>query len=361
MRLLVATLCVGVVLGIGVEAAPDGATRALIEGGHWRQARAALEPRVKANPGDAEAAALLSRVRSTFGDLDGALALAESAVKLEPKNAEYRWQLAEVVGSLAQKAGVLKQFGLARRFRTEAEQAMALDPAFVDPRLGMISFYIQAPGIVGGDKKKAEQMAAEIARIDPAQGYLARAQVLTETKTDGDFATLYKQAYDAAKTPDVKWTAGVRLLNLHLAQKTQNLDAAEQQARALAQLDAHRVAAYNGLALVYAMRGNLTALDTTLADAERAVPDNFAPFYQAGRVLVTTAGGDLVRAERYLRKYLTIEPEPGQPGHAAAHWRLGQVLEKQNKKSEAIAEIEQAVRMNPSLEDAKKDLKRLKN
>jgi tetratricopeptide (TPR) repeat protein len=362
MRLFVSTAILGAVAGmLAAAATPDRAIRALIDGGHWKQARAALEPRMKANPSDAEAASLLSRVRSAYGDLDGALALAESAVKVEPKNAEYRWQLAAIVGSLAQKAGVLKQIGLGRRFRQEAARAIALDPSFVDPRLGMISFYIQAPGIIGGDRKKAEQMAADIARIDPAQGYLARAQLLLETKAEGDFEALYRQAFEAASAPEVKWEAGARMLNLHLAAKTQKLDAAEEDARGLLQFDAHRAGPYIGLALVYAMRGKLAELDALLAEAEKAVPDDLGPFYQAGRVLLTTAGGDLSRADRYLRKYLTIEPEPGQPGPAAAHWRLGQVLEKQGRKAEAIAELEQAVRMNPDFENAKKDLKRLKS
>jgi tetratricopeptide (TPR) repeat protein len=360
MRWFISTMIICAAAGALASAAPDKATRALIEGGHWKQARAILEPRVKGNPADAEAAILLSRVRSAYGDLDGALALAESAVKLEPKNAEYRWQLAEIVGSLAQKAGVFKQIGLGRRFRQEAEQAMALDPNLIDPRLGMISFYIQAPGIIGGDKKKAEQMAADIARLDPAQGCLARAQLLIETKADGDFEALYTQAFDAARAPDVKWEAGAKLLNVHLAVKNQKLDAAEQNARALMQIDRGRAGPYGGLAFVYATRGKLAELDAVLADAEKAAPENFGPFYTAARVLITTSGGDLTRAERYIRKYLTIEPEPGQPGHAAAHWRLGQILEKQGKKAEAIAEIQQAVRMNPELEDAKKDLKRLK-
>ncbi len=360
MRCFTSTVIICVAAGALASAAPDQATRALIEGGHWKRARAVLEPRVKANPADAEAAILLSRVRSAYGDLDAALALAESAVKLEPKNAQYRWQLAEIVGSLAQKAGVFKQIGLGRRFRQEAEQAMALDPTLIDPRLGMISFYVQAPGIIGGDKKKAEQLAADIARIDPAQGHLARARFLLETKAEGDFEAIYRQAWDAAKTADTKWEAGTRLLNISLAPKTQKLDAAEQQARALLQIDAHRSGPYTGLVLVYVTRGKLAELDATLADAEKAVPDNFGPFYQAGRLLLTTPGGDLSRAERYLKKYLTLDPEPGQPGHAAAHWRLGQLLEKQGKKPEAIAELEQAVRLNPALEDARKDLKRLK-
>jgi hypothetical protein len=61
-----------------------------------------------------------------------------------------------------------------------------------------------------------------------------------------------------------------------------------------------------------------------------------------------------------VRTYLTIQPEGGGTGHAQAHWRLGQVLEKEGKRGEATAEIEQAVRLKPDLEDAKKDLKRLK-
>ena len=64
--------------------------------------------------------------------------------------------------------------------------------------------------------------------------------------------------------------------------------------------------------------------------------------------------------QRYLRLYLTAEPEAGTPLPAHAHWRLAQALEKQDKKEEAIAELEQAVKAKPDFTDAKKDLKRLK-
>lgn len=69
---------------------------------------------------------------------------------------------------------------------------------------------------------------------------------------------------------------------------------------------------------------------------------------------------DLPRAERYLRKYLTQEAEAESPSHAAARWRLGLVLEQPGRKAEAISEIEAAVKAEPSIEPAKKDLKRLK-
>lgn len=345
---------------VSTAAAPDPATRDLIEGGHFKRARLVLEPRAKANPSDAEAAALLSRVRVAFGDLDGALPLAEAAVNLEPQVADYHWQLAQVVGEMAQRASVFRQPGLGRRFRQEAEAAIALDPTLIDARDGLITFYIQAPGIIGGDRKKADRMAEEIARIDPASGFLARARVLVETKAAGDLEGLYRQAIEAARSNGVKYEAIGALMNLYLSPKTQRLDAAEQQARELLKIDPHRAGPYSGLAIAYATASRFTDLDTMLADAETAVPDNFGPFYQAGRVLVTR-GVEMSRAERYFRKYLTMEPEAGQPAPAAAHWRLGQALEKEGKKAEAIAEYEQATRLNPKLEDAKKDLRRLRS
>lgn len=159
MRTRTSVIVMCLVIAPFASAAPDRAVRSLIDGGHWKQARAILEPRLKANPNDAEAAALLSRVRHQYGDLEGALPLAETAVRLEPKVADYHWQLAEVVGEMAQRASVLKQFGLGRRFKREAEAAMALDVKHLDAREGMIDFYIQAPGIIGGDRKKADQTA----------------------------------------------------------------------------------------------------------------------------------------------------------------------------------------------------------
>lgn len=54
------------------------------------------------------------------------------------------------------------------------------------------------------------------------------------------------------------------------------------------------------------------------------------------------------------------EPEPVAPSFAIAHWRLGLILEKQGRKSEAIAEIEIATKLDKKFEPAQKDLKRLR-
>jgi tetratricopeptide (TPR) repeat protein len=337
----------------------DPATRALVDSGHYKQARKILEPRVAASPQDADAAALLARVRLEFNEFDGALALAEIAVRLEPNVGEYHAILAEAVGRVAQHASLFKQLGMAKRFRQEAETAIRLDAKNIDAREGLLEYYLNAPSIVGGDRKKADAIAEEIGRVDAAAGFLARGTIIVETKSAGDLESLFKQAVAAATTPGMKYRATSELMNVYAAPKTQRLDAAEQAARALIALDPARVSGYTGLAIVYASAGRMADLERALGEGERAVPDNLVPYYQAGRVLLTL-NNELPRAEKYFRKYLTVEPEGSTATWAHAHWRLGQVLEKEGRRADAVAELEQAVRLKPDLEDAKKDLKRLR-
>src|SRR4051794_38280200 len=80
--------------------------RELIEGGHWKRARAAVEA-MKGS--DAEQLYLMATVKQAFGDLDAAEKLAEAAVAANPKEAQYHYRLAEVSGEKAQKASVFKQ------------------------------------------------------------------------------------------------------------------------------------------------------------------------------------------------------------------------------------------------------------
>ena len=160
-----AALVFGLGLFAASGAAPDSDAPILIAAGRWNQARAMIEPRVKANSADAEAAAMLSQVRLVFGDLDGAIEMAETAIKLNGKVAEYHWLLARACGEKARVSGILKALGLAKRFRQEAEEAIALDPGHIQSRLYLISYYAGAPGIAGGDRKKAEQLVDEVAGL----------------------------------------------------------------------------------------------------------------------------------------------------------------------------------------------------
>jgi tetratricopeptide (TPR) repeat protein len=144
-----------------------------------------------------------------------------------------------------------------------------------------------------------------------------------------------------------------------LAQPWRDPARAEKLALQAVQAEPWRTGGWQVLASLYAYQERYAELDDVLKRSEAAEPSHLGPWFQAGRQLVV-AHKDPVRAESYLRHYLSQEPEIGAQTWASARWRLGLALEQQGKKSEAIGELNTAVKLDPKLEDAKKDLKRLR-
>ena len=353
---LPALLCVtGLLLRPGV-ARGDEAVVALMKQGHWKQVRAIAQARIKAGPDDPEANYLMGRVLYRWGDGTAAMPYAEKAVKLAPQNAEYHWLLAELLGQQAQRAHVFRQIGLARRFRSEAETVLKLNPRHVEAHYGMMIYYLKAPGIVGGDKKKAYAEADEVAKIDKASGYLALVRLAQEEQQPQKLEELYRKAVEA--DPD-RYEAHIGLVNVYSNAEPRNAVAAETHARRALAIDPKRVSGYTALAWALVAQRRWSDLEATLAGAEKAIPDDLSPYFVAAQTLLRD-GQDFPRAEQYFRKYLSQERNAGAPAHAVAHWRLGQLLEKAGRKPEAVAAMETALRLDGSLEQAKKDLKRLK-
>jgi tetratricopeptide (TPR) repeat protein len=356
MRRILALAAV-LVLAPAALAAPGADRLALIQGNHWKRLRALAEPQLRANPGDAEAAYEVAYTRVAFGDFDGAVEIARKAVALDGSNADAHYVLARGLGEKASRAGILKGMGLAKEFRRENEAALKLAPDHLDALEAEMEFFWQAPGIAGGDKKKAREIASRIGGIDPARGALAEAE-LEEREKHPDRArieSLFRKAV-AARPGD--YPAHLALASWCAADSTRH-DEAEKLARETAALDPGRAAAYSVMTVLDARRENWSALDADLELAAKSVPDDPSPRYQAARILMTS-GKDLPRVERYFREYLTQEPEGQTPPLAAAHWRLGLTLEKEGRKPEAVAEIDSALALEPDFEPAKKDRKRLK-
>ena len=305
----------------------------LIEAGHFKRARAIVEPILQKNPNDAEAAYMLSEIKEAFGDLEGATTLAEKAVSLDAKNAHYHLQLGQLYGQAAQKASIFKQLGLAHKFKSELQTALSIDPKLLDAQEDMMEFYLQAPGIVGGDKKQAHAIADEIAKINPVRGFLAQARLAQEAKdTSAEEAARLK----AVQTDPHDYNALMALAGFYTRPASKKPELAEKYYREALQIEPSRAGAYAGLALVYGEQARWDDLEAILGRSEKSIPDNFVGFYQAGRI-VFLQGKDFARAERFFRKYLTQEPEGGSPNWAAAHWRLGLVLEKEGRKNDAIS------------------------
>ena len=339
----------------GDDASPD----ALIKDGHWKRARAVVEPQYRAHPDDAELNYLLSEIDSAFGNLDRARALAEKAVALKNNDARYHRQLADVDGETAETASLFAKGGWARKFKAEAEQAAQLDPKDLDARFDLLEYDLQAPRLMGGGKDKAAQMAEEIAKIDPAQGDLAQARIAQDAKDAGAEESWYLKALALAPANyDVLTRAAV----FYERPPQPRLDQAKKYAEQAIKVHPECAEGYSLLASAYASEGRWNELEAALAQAQKKVPDDFDPYYRAGLTILNSNGSTpaaLARAEGYFRRYLTSDPEGGEPTLAHAHWRLGLILEKEGQKSQAVSELKAALDLNPNLGAAKKDLSRL--
>jgi tetratricopeptide (TPR) repeat protein len=328
--------------------------QALMDGGHHKRLRAMAEPLFRDRPNDPEALWMMSFVKLSWGDHKTAIDLAEKAVAADGKNPRYHLALAEAVGDEAQKASILRQPGLARRFKKELETTLSLDPKNVSAMKYVILYDFEAPGIMGGDKTEGRAMAGRIMRVDAVEGYLAQVMLARYDKQDSRVEELLRKAVDAGPN---SYQAHFTLANFCLGTVKKYAEA-EALARAAIRIDPGRAAAHTVLAAALTAQDKWAELDAALAQSEKEVPDDLTPYFRAG--LASLARADQAsRAERYFRKYLTQEPEPFGPKHSSAHWRLGQALEKEGHKAEAVGEWQMAVKLDPE-SPAKADLKRVR-
>ena len=341
-------------VAVRVGAAQSPAEK-LIEAGHWKQARAFVEARMRDDPKDALAHYLLSQIRHAFGDTDSPAPLAERAVAIDSGVAKYHRQLAEVLGVKAQHSGMLQQLLLARRFKKEIDTAIGLDPRDLQSLRDLMEFYLLAPAIVGGDKSKAAQIAGQIARIDPSEGFSAQARLAAFHGDHGQVEGLLRKAVECG--PAAPYRARIALANFYLSGGRVNLDGAEQQASQAVKIDRGRVDAYAVLAQIYAACSQWADLDTLLTNAEKAVPDDLVPNYRAANALLESNRA-LDRAVTYFRKYTNAEPEGNRPPVSEARWKLGRTLEKLGRKAEAEAEWRESIRLDRN-SPAQQDLKRM--
>jgi hypothetical protein len=69
---------------------------------------------------------------------------------------------------------------------------------------------------------------------------------------------------------------------------------------------------------------HLTELDQLLQESETNVADDYAPHYRAASVFAAQSR-ERDRVHRYLRKYLSQEPEAREPTHAEAEQLLRRI------------------------------------
>jgi tetratricopeptide (TPR) repeat protein len=244
----------------------------------------------------------------------------ETAIKAEPNNAVYHFWFGRATGEQAQRANPIRQPGLARRVKGEFERAVALDSTYVGPRQGLLEYYLQAPGFLGGSVDRAREQAEIITKLDTYQGGHAQAKVAFSAKDTAALIRAHEKL--VVDFPD-STTSYFTLLNIQLARRQ-------------------------------------WAAAWTMADKlERLKPDMFLVRYVIGRV-AAESGEQLDRGEASLRQYLQHKPLPNEPSLAATHWRLGMISEKRGDLAAARQLYQTAATMDPNLKQAKDALARVK-
>ena len=329
----------------------------LIQNAHWRRARTLAEADCKAHPNDARSAWRLARVRLEFQNVDDAVKYAELAVRLDPHTAAYHRLLGESYAKQIGKLPFYKQLGQSHKIRSEYDAALAIAPTDPDTVFDQIDYLLDAPGIAGGDSKKAADLANRLLKVDPAHGYLALSRVARKQNENDKLPGLYQKAVESDAR---NYTARMLLASFYADAAHQDFGLMERHALAAIDINPDRIGGYRVLALALASQKRLGDAAKLLARSEAAVPDDLSPYVYAARAMLS-AGIELPRAEEYLRKYIaaTSEPEPGAPLIAGAHWSLALVHEKQGRPQDARSELETALRLKSDFEPARLELKRL--
>ena len=154
----------------------------LYEKGKFAQAASVLQQLTISTPSNAEIWVWLSKSRLKARDWDKAVQAMEKAVQLQPANAEYYILLGRACGSRASHSNFLMAINWAHRVVREFETARKLAPEDIEVRFDLLDYYLNAPGIVGGGREKAEAEAQAIAKLNPKKGYLARATIHIKNK-----------------------------------------------------------------------------------------------------------------------------------------------------------------------------------
>jgi tetratricopeptide (TPR) repeat protein len=298
------------------------AGRQAYEASEYAKAAQLLQEAAAKNPQNAEIQLLLAKTYSEMQQHDAAIASAEKAVELQPKNSVYHEWLGRAYGNKAEHAGMFSGMSLAKKTHKEFETAVQLDEHNFAARQALIEFDCAAPGIVGGGEDKALLQIASLAKLDAAEGYYAagncRRQKKDFTAADAEFS---KAIDSQPKSPNLIYDIGD-----------------------------------------YAMKHSQPERLLSVADTgEKVAPaDPRGKFYRAVAFVLTKARPS--EAERLLREYLQHAPvRSSYPHPSNAHEWLGRLYESQGRKQTAIDEYEAALHADPKSHSARESLKRLRN
>jgi tetratricopeptide (TPR) repeat protein len=302
-----------------VSALADDSAPSLLAQGRVDEAITTLRGQINSSPNDPEAHNLLCRAYFSLGEWDRGISNCERAVSLEPTNSRYHLWLGRVYGEKADKANFITASGLAKKVHMEFETAVQLNPQNVEARADLAEFYIEAPGIVGGGRDKAQAQAQSLVSLDPAKAHWVNARIAEKKKDPIVAEKEYRAAIESSHGSASAW--------LHLAQ-------------------------------FYKHGGRMDDMDDAIRHIASAPLDQADVLVDAAHLLLDT-NRNLPEANQLLRQYVTSASTVEQAPAFKAHFLLGTVLEKQGNKQGAAQEYRAALTLAKSFSAAQEALNRV--
>jgi len=306
-----------------------------------------LEGIIKKNDKNDEAHYVLAMVLSSMNHLDDAKAAAKKAIDLKSTAAEYHYALASIYIVESRTAGIFRMPSIASSMKKELEAAQSLDPNHTRTMVALAMYYINVPGIIGGDKNKAIELAKRLITLDEKQGRILLCQLFISMK---DYVKATEEANNLLKLDEKQG----RIFLSQIYSKLKDSEKALAELNKIIQIDE-----YTGrsmLIVFYEEQGDLGKVEPEYRSIESAYGNNpdYSEFYNDyGYFLLGQNRVD--EAIEKLKKQVALAP-----GSANAHDSLAEALLIKGMVKESLAEYAKALELDPDLKSAKDKMKEIK-
>lgn len=195
----------------------------LMESGKTEQARIVFENVLKENPSHIKSLEFLGDIAGQNKSWDKAILYYKKIKQLQPNNAEYYYKYGGALGMKAKTVNKFKAMGMVDEIKSSFEKAVSLDQKHAASRWGLVMFYLELPGIIGGSETKAIAYSNELMRLSPLEGYLSKGYIEEFFGRNKKAELNYSKALELTNSK----IAFQKLYNLY-AYKMKNLEKAKQ-------------------------------------------------------------------------------------------------------------------------------------
>ena len=310
----------------GMQSAHGHEYSALIKAKKYAEVERAISSKlsVEANHADALLAKIdLILIEAKVSRLDEGVKIAEQCIANHPKNSECHEALGNVLGTKAEKGGMMSAVSSLTKIRDSFKKAIELDPKNFNAASSLMTFYLEVPGLMGGSNSKAKDLILEAQKLNP------------------EVAKLLQAKFDLKDENINKARTGALAVNA-----SANPAATQLQPGILVEI---------GTAFIKEKK--FADAEKMFRDMAQRYPDSSSAFLGLGRSLQEQ--GKLKEALPQLEKSFSIDAT------AAVLYRLGKTWQALGDKPKAISSFEKALAFTPLLNpkarsDAEEQLKTLK-